>query len=801
MRPLRLELQGFSAYRSLTTIDFAEHDLIVFTGPTGAGKSSIIDGMVFALYGSVARYDNENLVAPIINALATEARIRFDFSVGEKVYTAVRVVRRTASGASTKEARLECGDEVLASSAHEVTAEVERVLGLSFSQFTKTVVLPQGDFARFLTESPKTRQLLLRRLLGLDVFASIGQHARRRSRQLAAEAKTYERVLTEGTPVTKTEVASLRKAFDALDAAQERIGGLVVEREETLGLLRVMTEHVSSLDADLAALTALVLPPEATRFARELAKAEATIDSAQKTVQRATEKHEAALAKRSDYRSIIDLESLLAAHGQLVGLDDELANLVETHGAAQDHLDAAIANAEERSAAVAAANDVVEHARIRAGALGIAATLHTGDECPVCERIIDVLPSHSGAAHDGIAEVEHAEAERDAALEAAKTAMTAVTQATKATAEFDARVKAATKTRHELADRLDSEPTEKQSRTQLARALAADEKVATATEALATTQEALERAEETLAHAAASATTLRRQFTEARDTVAALSPPSPGEESLQDDWSTLVTWAEATAIDLRAERTKQTKHLVSSTTSLESTERMMLSVSSAFLAPGATTTVDASMKVVANAHADARVVLANAEDRLARQNTQSEQLVAVEQERTVADELGKHLASGMFERWIMTDVMHDLAGRASGYLTILSAGSFSLITSGTDFQVRDHRNADELRNARTLSGGETFLTSLSLSLALAESITELASSNTPPLESMFLDEGFGTLDPETLDTVAAAIEELGASGRMIGIVTHINELAERLPTRFDVQRGPNGATVQLHARA
>jgi len=65
---------------------------------------------------------------------------------------------------------------------------------------------------------------------------------------------------------------------------------------------------------------------------------------------------------------------------------------------------------------------------------------------------------------------------------------------------------------------------------------------------------------------------------------------------------------------------------------------------------------------------------------------------------------------------------------------------------------------------------------------------------------MFLDEGFGTLDPETLDTVTAAIEELRASGRMIGVVTHIGELAERLPTRFDVQRGPQGATVQLHSQ-
>ena len=293
---------------------------------------------------------------------------------------------------------------------------------------------------------------------------------------------------------------------------------------------------------------------------------------------------------------------------------------------------------------------------------------------------------------------------------------------------------------------------------------------------------------------------MKRQFTEARDALSALHPPAPGEDSLKDDWLALVAWGKAQSTERKAERKQLAKGVAAAEKNVASAEKRLVAVGTLFVAPGATIGPDQVAKVVSNAHADARVALANAEDRFLRQNTQSEQLVSLRQNQTIADELGKHLASGMFERWIMTDVMQDLAERASTHLLTLSGGSFSLITNGTDFQVRDHRNADELRNARTLSGGETFLTSLSLSLALAESITELASSTTPPLESMFLDEGFGTLDPETLDTVTAAIEELGASGRMIGVVTHIGELAERLPTRFDVQRGPQGATVQLHSQ-
>ena len=126
---------------------------------------------------------------------------------------------------------------------------------------------------------------------------------------------------------------------------------------------------------------------------------------------------------------------------------------------------------------------------------------------------------------------------------------------------------------------------------------------------------------------------------------------------------------------------------------------------------------------------------------------------------------------------------------------MLSSNAYSLTTDGTDFSVIDHRNANEERSARTLSGGETFLASLALALALADSITDLGSTVIPPTESVFLDEGFGTLDGETLDVVASAIEELGAAGRLVVIVTHITELADRLPQHVRVSRTATGSTV------
>ena len=96
-----------------------------------------------------------------------------------------------------------------------------------------------------------------------------------------------------------------------------------------------------------------------------------------------------------------------------------------------------------------------------------------------------------------------------------------------------------------------------------------------------------------------------------------------------------------------------------------------------------------------------------------------------------------------------------------------------------------------------MSGGETFVVSLALALALAQSLPQLRSAVAASLESLFIDEGFGTLDSETLDTVISALEELRARDRMVGIVTHVPELAQRIETRIIVQKAPEGSTVTV----
>jgi exonuclease SbcC len=111
-----------------------------------------------------------------------------------------------------------------------------------------------------------------------------------------------------------------------------------------------------------------------------------------------------------------------------------------------------------------------------------------------------------------------------------------------------------------------------------------------------------------------------------------------------------------------------------------------------------------------------------------------------------------------------------------------------------DMVVIDRWNAGEERPVETLSGGESFLVSLSLALALSE-----LSQGQSKLESLFLDEGFGTLDPETLDAALSALESLRLSGRTIGVISHIDQLTRRIPVRIEVKKLGDGSSG-IHVR-
>jgi exonuclease SbcC len=172
------------------------------------------------------------------------------------------------------------------------------------------------------------------------------------------------------------------------------------------------------------------------------------------------------------------------------------------------------------------------------------------------------------------------------------------------------------------------------------------------------------------------------------------------------------------------------------------------------------------------------------------------QIAAHKEDGQVAALLGNLLRATSFERWLCSEALDSLVREASATLMELSGGQYELDRDErNELVVIDYEDAGAKRPVNTLSGGETFQASLALALALSRQVIGL-SSGRRELNSMFLDEGFGTLDPDTLETVASTLEKLATdSDRMVGVITHVTELAERVPVRFVVRRSGTTSTL------
>ena len=101
MRPLRIDMAGFAAFREPTTVDFTDADFFALVGPTGSGKSTVLDAICFALYGTVPRWNDRRAIANALAPSTAEARVRLIFESAGRRYAATRVVRRDGKGRVT----------------------------------------------------------------------------------------------------------------------------------------------------------------------------------------------------------------------------------------------------------------------------------------------------------------------------------------------------------------------------------------------------------------------------------------------------------------------------------------------------------------------------------------------------------------------------------------------------------------------------------------------------------------------------------------------------------------------------
>ena len=156
------------------------------------------------------------------------------------------------------------------------------------------------------------------------------------------------------------------------------------------------------------------------------------------------------------------------------------------------------------------------------------------------------------------------------------------------------------------------------------------------------------------------------------------------------------------------------------------------------------------------------------------------------------------------QRFVLSVLLDDVLLEASQRLNIMSKGRYQLLrkedrskgnkASGLDLEVEDAYTG-KVRPVATLSGGESFMAALAMALGLSDVVQAYAGGIR--LDTLFIDEGFGSLDPESLDLAVRTLIDLQASGRMVGVISHVPDLKEQMSQRLDVIAGREGSRVQL----
>ncbi|MEU7570595.1 SMC family ATPase [Micromonospora sp. NPDC049240] len=820
MRPMRLDMAGFTVFREETTVDFTDADFFALVGPTGSGKSTVLDAICFALYGTVPRWGGTRGLANALAPSATEARVRLVFESAGDRYVATRVVRRDGRGTvKTANAglqlmppgfdvtKLDTGlspedlGDVVAGTPAEMEQAVLDAVGLPYEQFTSCVVLPQGQFADFLHAKPATRQQILVNLLGLGVYEDVQKKAVERAGQAEAKLETVDKVLGGLADVDDARLADARGRVEAVRELAGAVAAAVPELERARATAGERAASLAALDAELGVLAG-VRPPDGTaELARAVAAARVAVDEATAAVGLAEEREEklrGELAAAGDESAARLLLRAYADRERLTGEAATVRAAVDAaraeHDTAVAALDAARATAERAEVELEAAFRAHDEAKAADQAVALRAHLVDGAPCPVCEQVVLAVP----AVPKGSA-VSRALAAGKAARAASEAAKRVVAERDAAARDLDRVLLRVRAEQDGLAARLaelDGQLADAAAPEALRRSLAEHARLRTALDeaggAVRAGREAARRARGTLDGAQDRLRRAWRDFDAVRDGLARFGPPAADRDDVASAWAALAGWAGEQADRRRADRSGLAG-------SVDAARRAAGEVSDRI---GALFTA-AGLDAPDDPLRDAAVAVERAEAELRRLTERREQATELREQRAgherqarVARALASHLRANNFERWLLTEALDLLVDGASRILRELSGGQYDLVHDKGEFFVVDHHDAGLRRGVRTLSGGETFQASLALALALSEQLAGMSTS-AASLESIVLDEGFGTLDAATLDTVAATLENLAARGdRMVGVVTHVPALAERIPVRFEVRKDARTARIE-----
>ena len=792
MRPLELTLQGFKSYRAPQAFSLEERTLFGIVGPTGAGKSSILEGLIFALYGKTPKVERDT--KKLINSNEDEARVQLLFQTDSVGWEVTRVIRRKGTSQVVLN-RLGGGEQVTGDRA--VNTRIAELVGLDFDAFRSSVSLPQGDFDRFLRATASERSKILKGIFRLDRVDLLREGARRKVAQIEGEAKTLVALLPLLPAEPGQEAERLAKRLEESSAEVDAIREMLAE--VTLAERKVAggAEKIESLRSRQSELQQVLSEIPA---ADELAKIEDQLREAA-TKQRSIEAEVKTLSEKlaqgrrlwseqdsgplgSDWlKSARDvLADLKRTSKESLSQAKEVERLKAEAKAAAIPMQAAQTDDDKARSIWNEAREAFRVAQRSHAAHAIRGELSDGDICPVCEQTIVSLP-------DGLpSDLEEARKAAELSESSFEKKRGLAEQAKSSFALFQDRASAAAERSAATAIKL-TEITA--AATGLSGGREIDELIeerAAALESLKTQMQEDQKLLEEATVLERAARSHKDQLTESRVRLASridrivgkLDITSVATEHLAEIGRMAEEKCRLLIDQTNASISQELDQIASAAQSLEHFRKRF----GAFAEEPVAEVYAQAGRRMDSAKAD----LERLQAAIAAHEATAETVKALSKTKVLFERLVLDLTDSKFTAFLLDEQRRLLSELASVKLMELT-GRYRFDDEG-DFQIVDETTR-VTRSADTLSGGETFLASLALALALAEAV----SLEGGRLACFFLDEGFGSLDPEALDLAIDGIESLAVPGRVIGLISHVGGVQARLDDLIVLERAGDGSTT------
>ena len=918
MRPIKLTMSAFGPYANKVELDMTKlgtNGLYLISGTTGAGKTTIFDGIMYALYGKPS--GNVREVSMLRSKGASPDTLTYvdlEFVYGDKTYRIMRnpggYLRTKARGEGTADAKQEVElylpDGRVLTKEKEVKAEIESIMGITADQFSQVAMIAQGQFRDLLQADTVTRQKIFRQIFKTERFEKIAGKLADKSSNLKKVCeigrnglKQYvDDIACDGNDmVSALEVQKARNGELGIDEILELVGGLI-ENDEALKL--EVDEKIADNQKQLDEINAVLKSAEdvATRkkqladtenlknikvqmlsvlqneydtekqkepilekLKTEIAVEESTLSeydafdakaSELNTLKTDKENKENQKIQAEDYLSqLIENnkkdEEILASlqhsgenHAKLKNeadkLSDEVTKLQNLKKAINDYnTNAAILERQqadylaekEKADALKNKYEAMNDAFLNEQAGVIAETLCDGKPCPVCGSTHHPSPAKK-------AENAPTKEELEAAKVRAENAQTTVSQKSSRAGEFKGTVEtlketalksiaeilgdvelgyADIKADEKLSEikgkateisiqlQLEEEKVKKKERLQKAipehkkKEAEEQEKVSSMTAEIASLSAKIESltaelAEKKVKLSYASKTEAQLSVVNKKNSLQFIENSL---EKAKKDFENCKN--EISEIDGRIKALKESLENVSEIDVAEyQNKKNKLDADNSALSMRSQlyfARIDRNKRTANN------IVTASAE---LIKNEKEYAMVKNLADTATGNLVGKERIG--LETYVQTSYFDRITRRATARLMNMTGGQFDLARhiheedekfsgkTGLDLDVVDHNNGGARRSVGSLSGGEAFKASLSLALGFADEVQ--ASAPGIRIDTMFVDEGFGSLDSESLDLAYKTLAGLSEGHRLVGIISHVEELKGKIDKQIVVTKDRSG---------